>query len=121
MRSERLATALVGVAPGACTFGSRRRRRRGQGGHFTIHRVLCMAMSSATCPAIEALDLGSNVAGKLPKVALVVCMHKRLTLLDAIVRTDAPWDGSLRHAGIRRRLPHCDRLTPNRVKVLPGA
>ncbi|HAU57456.1 MAG TPA: IS110 family transposase, partial [Comamonadaceae bacterium] len=34
-------------------------------------------------------------AGKLPKVALVACMRKLLTTLDAMVRTGKPWDPSL--------------------------
>jgi transposase len=37
-------------------------------------------------------------AGKLPKVALVACMRKLLTNLNAMVRTKNPWDSSLHHA-----------------------
>jgi len=33
-------------------------------------------------------------AGKLPKVALVACMRKLLTTLNAMVRTNKPWDSS---------------------------
>ncbi|MBN9463578.1 MAG: IS110 family transposase, partial [Burkholderiales bacterium] len=34
-------------------------------------------------------------AGKLPKVALVACMRKLLTTLNAMVRTNQPWNNSL--------------------------
>jgi transposase len=34
-------------------------------------------------------------AGKVPKVALVACMPKLLTMLNAMVRTGTPWNGSL--------------------------
>ena len=37
-------------------------------------------------------------AGKLPKVALVACMRKLLTMLNAMVRTGKPWDASLHRA-----------------------
>ena len=37
-------------------------------------------------------------AGKLPKVALVACMRKLLTMLNAMVRTSTPWNGSLHGA-----------------------
>ncbi|MDN7797999.1 IS110 family transposase, partial [Burkholderia vietnamiensis] len=31
----------------------------------------------------------------LPKVALVACMRKLLTMLNAMVKTNTPWDDSL--------------------------
>jgi transposase len=37
-------------------------------------------------------------AGKLPKVALVACMRKLLTMLNAMVRTNTTWDHSLHRA-----------------------
>ncbi|MBU9147473.1 IS110 family transposase, partial [Burkholderia multivorans] len=37
-------------------------------------------------------------AGKLPKVALVACMRKLLTILNAMVRSNTPWDDSLHKA-----------------------
>lgn len=30
--------------------------------------------------------------GKPKKVAIVACMHKMLTILNAIMRTNKPWD-----------------------------
>ncbi|MCL2525201.1 MAG: IS110 family transposase, partial [Betaproteobacteria bacterium] len=32
------------------------------------------------------------------KVAIVACMRKLLTILNAMVRTGKPWDESLHHA-----------------------
>jgi transposase len=32
-----------------------------------------------------------RAAGKAPKVALVACMHKLLTILNAIVKHRTPW------------------------------
>lgn len=39
-----------------------------------------------------------KAAGKLPKVALVACMRKLLTLLNAMVRDGTEWDISLHDA-----------------------
>ncbi|MGZ5240034.1 MAG: IS110 family transposase, partial [Caldimonas sp.] len=37
-------------------------------------------------------------AGKLPKVALIACMRKLVTILNAMVKTNKPWDKSLHGA-----------------------
>ena len=37
-------------------------------------------------------------AGKRPKVALVACMRKLLTILNTMVRDQTTWDSSLHHA-----------------------
>ncbi|AOJ04831.1 hypothetical protein WS70_24035 [Burkholderia mayonis] len=46
-------------------------------------------------PAITAFYQRLITGGKLPKVALVVCMRKPLTMLNAMVRSNTPWDNSL--------------------------
>jgi transposase len=42
-------------------------------------------------PTIRAFHARLVAAGKLPKVALVACMRKLLTILNAMVRTKTPW------------------------------
>jgi transposase len=49
-------------------------------------------------PVIKAFYDRLLAAGKLPKVALVACMSKLLTTLNAMVRTSKPWDNSLHGA-----------------------
>jgi transposase len=49
-------------------------------------------------PAIKAFYERLKAAGKLSKVALVACMRKLLTMLNAMVRTGKPWDASLHKA-----------------------
>lgn len=92
--------ALVGVAPMANESGTMRGRRRVQGGRFEVRRVLYMATLSAAMrnPAIRAFYQRLRAKGKLPKVALVACMRKLLTILNAMARTRKPWDESLSHA-----------------------
>ena len=46
-------------------------------------------------PAIKTFYDRLLAAGKLPKVALVACIRKLLTTLNAMVKTNKPWDKSL--------------------------
>ncbi|MFN4003311.1 MAG: IS110 family transposase, partial [Hylemonella sp.] len=46
-------------------------------------------------PVIKAFYERLIAAGKCPKVALVACMRKLLTMLNAMVRTNKPWNNAL--------------------------
>lgn len=98
--NRREIAALVGVAPMSNDSGNSKGRRRVQGGRFEIRRVLYMAMLTAARynPAIKAFYVRLKAAGKLPKVAPVACMRKLLTVLNAMVRTNKPWDKSVHGA-----------------------
>jgi len=91
--------ALVGVAPMTNDSGNARGRRRIQGGRFEVRRVLYMAALTAARrnPVIKAFYERLVAAGKLPKVALVACMRKLLTILNAMVRTRKSWNASHHH------------------------
>ncbi len=73
--------------------GTSHGRRRITGGRFQVRRVLYMATLTATMhnPTIKAHYQRLLAAGKLPKVALVACMRKLLTMLNAMVRTQRRW------------------------------
>ena len=92
--------SLVGVAPMARDSGSPKGPRRIQGGRFEIRRVLYMAALTASRrnPTIKTFYERLIASGKLPKVALVACMRKLLTTLNAMVRTNKHWDSSLHRA-----------------------
>jgi len=98
--NRREIAALVGVAPTANDSGTSRGRRHVQGGRFEIRRVLYMATLSAARhnPSIKAFYDRLLAAGKFPKVALVACMRKLLTILNAMVKHNKPWDQSLHNA-----------------------
>jgi transposase len=85
--------ALVGVAPLSCESGSWRGRRIVWGGRARVRTALYMATLVATRrnPLIAAFYRRLCAAGKPKKVALTACMHKLLTILNAIVRHGAPW------------------------------
>lgn len=90
--NRRQISALVGVAPYANDSGSSRRRRRIAGGRFQVRRALYMATLAATRhnDAIKAFYDRLVAAGKLPKVALIACMRKLLTHLNALMRQAVP-------------------------------
>jgi transposase len=91
--SHRKIAALVGLAPFNDDSGSRTGRRRIWGGRTEVRNVLYMATVSALRfnPPIRATYLRLVAAGKPKKVALTACMRKLLTILNAIVRDQVPW------------------------------
>ncbi len=86
--------ALVGVAPLARDSGTLRGRRLVWGGRAPVRAALYMATLVATRrnPVIRACYLRLVAAGKPKKVALVACMRKLLTILNAMARDNTPWD-----------------------------
>ena len=86
--NRRQICALVGVAPFARDSGATRGRRRIGGGRFEVRRALYMATLAATRwnSTIRTFYERLVAAGKLKKVALVACMRKLLTHLNALAR-----------------------------------
>jgi transposase len=85
--------ALVGVAPLNCESGTLRGKRIVWGGRAQVRTALYMATLVATRhnPVIRAFYQRLCAAGKPKKLALVACMHKLLTILNAMVRHGTPW------------------------------
>ena len=92
--SGREVSALVGVAPINRDSGTMRGKRSIFGGRPDVRRVLFMAalVASRHNPVIKAFYQRLLAAGKPKKVALVACMRKLLTTLNAMVRTNKPPD-----------------------------
>ncbi|HEY5090858.1 MAG TPA: IS110 family transposase, partial [Polyangia bacterium] len=88
--------ALVGVAPFNRDSGTLRGRRSIWGGRASVRGVLYMSALTATRfnPAIRAFYDRLRAVGKLPKVALVACMRKLITILNAMLRLRTPWNQS---------------------------
>jgi transposase len=91
--SRREVAALVGVAPLNRDSGRMRGKRSIYGGRAALRRSLYMAALVATRwnPVIAAFYKRLLVAGKPKKVALVACMRKLLTILNAMVRSSTPF------------------------------
>ena len=90
---RRQIAALVGVAPLNRDSGTFRGRRTTCGGRAPVRATLYMAALVATRhnPAIAAFYKRLCDAGKPKKLALVACMRKLLTILNAILRDKQPW------------------------------
>ena len=85
--------ALVGVAPLNCDSGTMRGRRTMWGGRAHVRTVLYMGTLVATRhnPRIKVFYERLLAAGKVKKVALTACMHKFLTILNAMLKQRTPW------------------------------
>ena len=85
--------ALVGVAPLHCDSGTLRGRRTIWGGRAHVRTVLYMGTLVATRfnPQIKVFYERLLAAGKVKKVALTACMHKLLTILNAMLKHRTPW------------------------------
>lgn len=90
---RRAIAALVGVAPFNRDSGTLRGRRAIYGGRARVRSVLYMAATSAvrTNPVIRTCYQRLIQRGKPHKVAMVACMRKMLTILNAMARTNTPW------------------------------
>jgi transposase len=89
---KRLA-ALVGVAPLNFDSGAMRGRRMIWGGRARVRTVLYMGTLSAVRhnPVLREFYGRPVAAGKPKKVALVACMRKLLSILNAVMRDRTPW------------------------------
>jgi transposase len=85
--------ALVGVAPLNCDSGTFRGRRRVYGGRAPVRAVLYMGALVATRynPVLRTFYQRLRAAGKPPKVALTAVMRKLLVILNAMMRSQTPW------------------------------
>jgi transposase len=86
--------ALAGVAPINKDSGKKKGKRKTMGGRAKVRRVLFMsALSSVRSnPAIMRFYERLLLRGKEKKVALVACMHKILTILNAMLRKNEVWN-----------------------------
>lgn len=89
--------ALVGVAPFNNDSGKGQGKRTTWGGRAPVRAVLYMAASIARRfnPVIASMYDRLTQAGKVPMVALVACMRKLLTILNAMKRDNRVWTPKL--------------------------
>lgn len=90
---RRKIAALVGLAPFNRESGHWRGRRMIAGGRPAVRSVLYMATLTAVRfnPAIAHFYQRLTAAGRPKKVALTAAMRKLLTILNAMLRDQRPW------------------------------
>jgi transposase len=91
--SSKQLAALVGVAPHNRDSGTLRGTRTIWGGRAVVRTALSMAALAATKwnPVIKAFYHQLLARGKAKKAALVACMHKLLSILNAMAKHRTPW------------------------------
>jgi transposase len=95
--NRRQIAALVGVAPLNWDSGQQRGTRHIWGGRAPVRTTLYMAtLAAVRCnPVIRTFFERLEAAGKPRKVALVACMRKLLTILNAMMRQRVGWQPAL--------------------------
>ena len=85
--------ALVGIAPLNWDSGTLRGRRAIWGGRASVRAVLYMAalVASRHNTVMRVFYKRLRDAGKAPKVALVACMRKLLTILNSMIKHKTRW------------------------------
>ena len=92
--NRREIAALIGIAPLANDSGKHRGKRFIWGGRADVRAVLYMATVSAIShnEAIKAFADRLKKAGKPPKVVIVACMRKLLTMMNSMLKNNTPWN-----------------------------
>jgi len=90
---RRKISSLAGVAPFNCDSGVRKGRRAVWGGRAQVRSALYMSVMVGIRynDRIRAFYQRLREQGKPTKVALVACMRKLLTILNAMIRDHVPW------------------------------
>jgi transposase len=94
--------SLVGVAPWPCDSGIFRGQRKIGGGRASVRCSVYMATFVAIrCnPVIRAHYTALRARGKLFKFAIVACMRKLLTILNAMLRDNRPWTAAINASSV---------------------
>jgi transposase len=89
--------ALVGIAPFNNDSGKMRGKRTIKGGRAGVRTALYMATLSGIThnPSLKAHFETLKARGKNGKVAMIACMRRMLTWLNAMVANDTPWTEAL--------------------------
>ena len=97
LRSTSVIKALVGVAPFNTDSGSVRGERHIQGGRAPLRQALYMsAQTGYRCnPVLKAFYDRLRAKGKPHKLAIVACIAKLVSIMNAIIKTGKPFNAKL--------------------------
>ena len=93
--SNKVAAALLGVAPYDDDSGKRRGERQVKGGRRRIRNLFympCMGAATRHNPVLKAFYDRLIAKGKLKKVAIVACMRKLIVILNIMIARGEKWD-----------------------------
>ena len=91
--TPKAAASLAGVAPFNKDSGQMKGKREIWGGRAPVRSALYMAILSAirSNSTIKIFYEQLINRGKLPKVAIVACMRKLITMMNAMIRDNSAW------------------------------
>ena len=93
--SDKIAAALLGVAPYDDDSGKRRGERLIKGGRRWVRNAIympCVGAATLNNPVLKAYYDRLIAKGKKPKVALVACMRKLIVILNTLIARRQKWD-----------------------------
>ena len=99
--SNKVAAALLGVAPYDDDSGKRRGERQIKGGRRRVRNLFymaCMGAATQHNPVLKAFYDRLIAKGKPKKVAIVACMRKLIGILNVMIARGETWDPK-RYAG----------------------
>jgi len=94
---NKIAPALLGVAPYDDDSGRRRGERHIKGGRRWVRNAFympCLSAATQHNPVLKAFYQRLIAKGKKPKVALVACMRKLIVILNTMLARRQKWDPS---------------------------
>lgn len=106
--SNKIAAALLGVAPYDDDSGKRRGERQINGGRRRVRNLFYMACLGAATrhnPVLKAFYDRLLANGKEPKVALTACMRKLIVILNIMIARGEKWDTTRYQVSEPARLP----------------
>ena len=95
--SNKVAAALVGVAPYDDDSGKRHGQRCIKGGRRWVRNALympCVGAATLNNPVFKVFYERLIAKGKPPKVALIACMRKLIVILNTMIARGEKWDPS---------------------------
>lgn len=93
--NDKIAAALIGIAPYDDDSGNRRGVRHIQGGRRWVRNALympCLGAATLNNPILKAFYRRLIAKGKAPKIALVACMRKLIVILNTMIARRRKWD-----------------------------
>jgi transposase len=93
--SDKIAAALLGVAPYDDDSGKRRGERLIKGRRRWVRNAIympCVGAATLNNPVLKAFYDRLIAKGKKPKVALVACMRKLIVILNTMIARRQKWD-----------------------------
>ena len=117
--SDKIAAALIGVAPYDDDSGKRRGERHIKGGRRWVRNAIympCLGAATQNNPVLKAFYQRLIAKGKEPKVALVACMRKLIVILNTMIARRQKWNPGRYAMSLTAERIYCARSPTERME-----